>query len=414
MRTVLLSGADVWHELAAALRQRRRDVRPRVSRGGAYPLLRAATTVVLRDVAVQALVGDLLRGVPVAYATFVGYDEVAHHSGVERSDALDVLRRLDRQFARLVRVAALAPPPYDFVVLSDHGQSQGATFRQRYGTTLEEVVRAALAPGAAVVAVPVADEGSWSVTGALTDVAGGGDALARSVRIAARGHDDGGTLEVGQARVEEAGRTARDDRAGRADVVVLPSGNLALVYLLDGDRRATRAEIDARHPVLLETLRRHPGVGFVVVHDERDGPVVLGADGEHRLRDGVVIGTDPLAPFGPNAARHVLRHAGFAHAPDVVVNGMVDPATGEVAAFEELVGSHGGVGGDQAHPFALAPARFPVPAQEVVGAEAMHRVLKGWLAHVGQPVAGPAELAAPAEAAPAEAAPAEAAEPARG
>ena len=83
---------------------------------------------------------NLFAGTRVAYATFFGYDEVAHHSGIERGDAFRTLRAIDRQFARLERAAALGPRPYEFVVLADHGQSQGATFLQRYGLTLEEVV----------------------------------------------------------------------------------------------------------------------------------------------------------------------------------------------------------------------------------------------------------------------------------
>ena len=66
---------------------------------------------------------------PAVYATFSSYDEVAHHSGLERSDTMEALRKLDRQFGRIDRARAFAPRPYEFVVLSDHGQTQGATFR---------------------------------------------------------------------------------------------------------------------------------------------------------------------------------------------------------------------------------------------------------------------------------------------
>ncbi len=90
---------------------------------------------------------DIVEGVSVSYATFVGYDEVAHHSGIREPDALAVLKRHDRQLARLERATAQAPRPYHLVVLSDHGQTQGAPFRQRYGETLEDVVRGALGPG---------------------------------------------------------------------------------------------------------------------------------------------------------------------------------------------------------------------------------------------------------------------------
>ncbi len=140
MRTIVLSLADI------ALRalggpppapQRRRHV----DRSGLYPLIRASITVVMRDLITALLIADIVEGVPVSYATFVGYDEVAHHSGIREPDALAVLKRHDRQLARLERATTQSPRPYHLVVLSDHGQTQGAPFRQRYGETLEEVVQ---------------------------------------------------------------------------------------------------------------------------------------------------------------------------------------------------------------------------------------------------------------------------------
>ena len=116
-------------------------------RSRAYALIRAWATVVQRDLQVAAVVGDILAGRPTIYTTFLAYDEVAHHSGIERADSLAVLRDLDRQIARIARACAEAPRPYRLVVLSDHGQSQGETFRDRYGETLEEVVRAACDAG---------------------------------------------------------------------------------------------------------------------------------------------------------------------------------------------------------------------------------------------------------------------------
>jgi hypothetical protein len=47
-----------------------------------------------------------------------------------------------------------------------------------------------------------------------------------------------------------------------------------------------------------------------------------------------------------------------------------------------LVGCHGGMGGPQSHPFVLAPAGLAPPG-EVVGAEAMHRGFRSWLAGLG-------------------------------
>jgi hypothetical protein len=128
-RLALLFLIDLIAEARHAWLQRRRDEQPRVHRGGVYPLLRAVTTILMREISIHILIGDMIAGVPCVYTTFVGYDEVAHHSGVERPDAIDVLHKLDEQFDRLEDVLELTPRPYHFVILSDHGQSQGATFK---------------------------------------------------------------------------------------------------------------------------------------------------------------------------------------------------------------------------------------------------------------------------------------------
>ena len=112
-------------------------------------------------------------------------------------------------------------------------------------------------------------------------------------------------------------------------------------------------------------------------------PSSSGARGTHHLDEERIEGEDPLAPFGPNAAAHVRRTDGFVHCPDLLINASFSPDTEEVAAFEELVGSHGGMGGSQSFPFVLFPTALHYPDQEVVGAEHLHRVLRGWLVELG-------------------------------
>ena len=140
-RTLVLIVGEVLSERWSAFRQRRMDMQPRIKRGFAYALVRAWATVVQRDLQVNSIIADMYAGRPVAYTTFLAYDEVAHHSGIERPETLATLRRVDRQIARIAAASRDAPRAYRFVVLSDHGQSQGATFLDRYGLTLEELVR---------------------------------------------------------------------------------------------------------------------------------------------------------------------------------------------------------------------------------------------------------------------------------
>ncbi|WP_436960978.1 phage holin family protein [Streptomyces sp. SudanB182_2057] len=358
VRTALSFVAEVAREIGQSTRARLGRQRPRVGRGGLYPLVRAFATVVERDVVVAAVMGDMLAGRTAVYADLVAYDEVAHHSGPHGRDAEQVLRRLDRCLALLERVAEHAPRPYRIVVLSDHGQSPGETFRARYGLTLGDLVRAGCG-------LPVPRRARQTHSGAEARAA---------VRAALR------------RPVEEKGEDRRPAR--RREPVVLASGNLGLVSFPDVPHRMTKEEIDARHPALLTTLANHPGIGFLLVRSERHGGVVLGAHGAEIPLDRLDDEPGPLARFGPGAADAVRRTHSFPHTADIMVNSAYDPADGEVLAFEEQIGSHGGLGGAQSRPFLLSPVDLSPPAAdgaEPVGAERIHRILRRWLDELNGP-----------------------------
>jgi uncharacterized membrane protein YvlD (DUF360 family) len=348
-RTLVLVIWEILLELIAAARQRRRDVRPRGHRGGVYPLLRAGMCVWVRDLVIFSVLQDMLRGVPAVYATFASYDEVAHHSGLERPDTLEALRKLDQRLGMVERARRYAPRPYELVVLSDHGQTQGATFLQRNGYGLADLVERSLA-NRSVERIDAGDENATGVARAVDEATGRGDKPAN--------------LERGDAPEEKA--------------IVLGSGNLGLIYLMERPRRLALEEIQELHPELIPTLCSHPHIGFVLVRSEADGPLAIGASGIRRLADGSVIGDDPLQGFSATAERHLLRTDGFEHVADIMVNSFYDPVTEEGCAFEELISFHGGLGGSQTRPFILHPVRLPVPAEPLVGAEAVHGLLRGW------------------------------------
>ena len=380
-RTLVLAFADIGRERRAARAQVRDDVRPRMERGRSYAFARAWGTVVQRDLQVAAVVGDVLSGRPVIYTTFLAYDEVAHHSGIERHDALAVLRDLDRQICRIADACEEAPRPYRLVVLSDHGQSQGETFRDRYGQTLEDLVRSACDPDSVVAAEDGDDDSLSYMSAGLTEIARDDTAAARTVRRATRDRlADGAVVLDSESREDIA-----ESHSGEIpELSVMASGCLGLISFPREPGRVSLERIEELYPRLLPALREHPGIGFVLVRSEREGAVALGPRGTYFLDSNRVEGEDPLAPFGPNAADHLRRTDGFPHCADLMLNSTYWPEFDEVAAFEELVGSHGGMGGTQSFPFVLHPAELEWPAEEVVGAERVHRIFRGWLAGLGQ------------------------------
>lgn len=258
------------------------------------------------------------------------------------------------------------------MLLSDHGQSPGETFAARYGLTLKDLVRAGCG-----LPVPRRVRGTHSASEARD-----------AVRIA---------LHRPPAAVEPEAEQA----AKHSEPIVLASGNLGLISFPDLEGRASREQIDRRNPALLSTLANHPGIGFLLVRSEEHGSVVMGPGGMEVPVAELADGEGPLAAFSTGAAAAVRRTDTFPHVADIMVNSMYDPETGTVHAFEEQIGSHGGLGGEQSRPFLLWPRGMTDPLDIVaaeaaagaptppggglVGAEAVHRVLNRWLLEFSGP-----------------------------
>ncbi len=329
-RTLVLFGWEVILEWTAALRANRRDVQPRGHRGGIYPFMRAALCVFVRDLIVSGVLTDMMRGRPAVYATFSSYDEVAHHSGLERADTLEALRKLDDQFAHIEHACRYAPRPYEIVVLSDHGQTQGATFKQRNGYGLDELVERSLAQG--------------DVEG----IAGG----------------DEQSSMVGNAFSEATGKKAKRPKndVSDQDVVVLGSGNLGLVYLMEERRRLTLEEIESGTRSSYHALRAHPHVGWLLVARPSTGRSRSAPTAPTTSRRAASRARTRSRPSRRTAPQHLLRTDGFQHVADIMVGSFYDPELDEGCAFEELICFHGGIGGLQTRPFILHPVHLEVPA----------------------------------------------------
>ncbi len=383
LRAVILTVGEMVKEVFQARRQVRRGVEPRIHRGGSYVALRAVTNVLLRDLNVALVIEAMVRGSRSVYVDFVDYDEIAHHAGVTRAESLAALYGLDDALSSIEQVidSGVTPRPYHIVLVSDHGQSQGATFLQRYGSSLEQVVLEHLEGGTVTAATGEVE--AWGPVNVLLGQLSGQESVSGRLTRRAIGDRDPDALLGPDA-------STRRERGGDqpAEITVVGSGNLGGVWFSRYADRLGAGDIERHHPGLLTALSRHPGIGFVVVMGDA-GPIALGADGTHELATGEVVGVDPLAPFGPNAREDFLRVCSFTDAPDIYVNSLYDPVLDEVAAFEELVGCHGGLGGWQTRPLLVHPADWTLDADlldeqgRLRGAEMVHRQLVRWLERLG-------------------------------
>ena len=347
-RIVLLFLAEMILEIISQIKHRVLNIRPRIKRGISYIIVRAVTNVFLREINTSTLVGDMLVGdIDVAYSTYLGYDEIAHHSGVRDEDSWFALKGMDKQIRRLVTATKYTPRDYQFVIQSDHGQTNGATFKQRYGESFEDFVKSLLPKDMKMFAKMSSNE----------------DHYAESFIPFTKNNDD----LIDEKEMEE---------LGDSEVIVLASGNLAMIYLTQWSHRLTYEEINEFLPELIPGIINNEYIGFIVVKSSEHGNLAIGKNGTYYLDSDEIEGENPLEGFGENIVRHIKRNVSFTYTPDILVNSFYDAENDEVCAFEELVGSHGGAGGSQSEPFILYPSDWDIGCDEIIGAENIYRILK--------------------------------------
>ena len=386
-RSLVVLTKQMVIELYQGQRQRQRHMRPRVRRGAVFALERAVSTALLGDPTVAIVTEQIALGARVIYVDFVNYDELAHHAGPSREESMQTLGGFDGLVQFFLDVIRETGRDYQIAIVSDHGQSQGATFAQLAGLTLQEVVaqltvdvvtRPDAAQAVKISADPMPAERWGSANLLLTGVARSEGAAARAVTRAHAGAAPDAEITVGPPRAN-----APVTPVHEAAVVIAASGSLAHVYLRAVPGRASREEIDALYPRLIEGLAQHPFIGAVMVRSAPAGTlVVLGTDGWRMLTaDGAVggHGEDPLAVFGPQAAADLHALDGRLHVGDLVLLGRYDPTSEEVAAFEDLVGSHGGLGGGQTGAVLVHPSSWSAPSGRDLRGTDVYELLRGQL-----------------------------------
>ena len=366
MRAFVRTIAEIVKERFQARRQVRRDLMPRVHRGWTFAVLRAATNVLGRDLNTAIITEEMRKGTRSIYVDYVDYDEIAHHAGIFRPESLAALDGLDRVLGTLERLAESGARRYHFVIVSDHGQSQGQVFADRYGIDLATLCGTLMEEQVESVDAPV--EG-WGRAEAVADGMGTSGVTGRFAGRASDVTQRHPTTRRPQPRPTSAcwalatsGCSTSTSRPGSPSTTS-PSGGRPWCPASP----PTRAS--ASWPASTQPAARG--------RSAREGRIALDT--------GEVQGSDPLAPYGESAARLLCRAVLLAEAPDLYMNSTVDADTLDIAAFEPLVGAHGGLGGWQDRAVLLVPKELAgvLPQERIEGADHLHRVLVGMLESLG-------------------------------
>ena len=453
-RILILFIIDMIMEFASRMRHLFKNIQPRLKwRGLAYYVARAGTNVAMREATTFTLIGDIIAGnYNVIYATYMGYDEIAHHSGVEDFDAFYSLRQIDRQFKRLENAIEKSNRKYKVIVLSDHGQSNGVTFKEKYGESLNDLVKDLLPDDITIHSILHSNDDHFREKYSLKPYVE--DNLEKVDKRIEKSIDNtkeriDNTIDNTKERIDNTKEkidTRIDNTKERIDsrldfeisprerfneiknnsttleyfnklkseksflnsdepfskrlnnistdlnlniklsnkttvskesaqTIVLASGNLGLIYFTDWSDRMTYEQIEDAFPGLINGLAHHEGIGFVMVKSDIYDTIVLSDDDVLYLDTEEYYGNHFLDKFGENTIRKLKRTDGFAHVPDILVNSSYDIESDEVHAFEELIGSHGGAGGNQQYPFILYPSEWTLK-EEIFGSENVYKFFK--------------------------------------
>ena len=326
-RIVALFLADIIREIWSQIVHSVKNIRPRIKRGIVYIPTRAATNVFMREINTSTLIGDMMIGdIDVAYSTYLGYDEIAHHSGVRDNDAWFALREMDKQIKHLTDANKYCPRDVKSLLPEDMTMFAKMTSNDDH-------------------------------------FAGDYTPFSRKNK------------KIKKEKEEQ-------KELSDSEVIVLASGNLAMIYLTQWSKRLTYEELNNYFPELIPGIINNEYVGFILVKSKEHGDLAIGKNGTYYLESDEIEGENPLEGFGNNITRHLKRTSSFEHTPDILVNSFYDEEADEVCAFEELVGSHGGAGGDQSKPFILYPSSWKVSDEEIIGAENIYKLIKENLAEL--------------------------------
>lgn len=378
MRALVLSIGEMIKEVYQAERQKLRNFQPRVNRKASYIVLRAVTNVLLRDLQTAIVVDQMMQGSNSIYVDYVDYDEIAHHAGIARPESLAALTGLDQTVGMLTKAAKYTPRPYHIILLSDHGQSQGQTFKQlNEGKNLEQVLGNILdSPAVRSSTSPVEQQSASQLLSAY--MASGKGAIGSTARRFGKSHQ----------RKASNNQSPETKSTAKAEAIVTGSGNLGNIWLKHFKKRPSRQQIESRYPGLFEKLLQTPGIGLVLVSDGKAGPVCLGKQGQIDLLTEKVQGNNPLGSYKNIRIKDLLNLARKTNSPDIQIISSKHPGSGEVYAFEELVGNHGGIGGWQTEAILVYPKELAINRNfyengELYDSTTIHKIFVEWLTKAG-------------------------------
>ncbi|MCA1555001.1 MAG: alkaline phosphatase family protein, partial [Chloroflexi bacterium] len=293
-----------------------------------YVLTNVMEEIFLHQLTRYATTQAMREAYPIIYSAFYSYDSMAHAFGPEADYSFRSLRQIDRSIRRIASWRQRAPRDYELLVLSDHGQTESLTFNEKTGRSLGQYVCEFL---------PACEIDEYN------------------------------------------GRKFTPTRQPESHVVLTYSGGLAHLYFKDVPTRMTQPQIEEQFPQFIQNVAQIPGIGFVMVRGENGSDVIITRD--NMLCLGEQAGSSAstvqfLSRFDdPNiVASQLHKLNSFRRSGDLIIFGEYDGQ--QQVNFENQIGGHGSLGGEQMFPFVLAKREWAFDTSRVSEACELYPQLK--------------------------------------
>lgn len=252
---------------------------------------------------------EIMRNTKKIFVDFLLYDEYAHEYGPLHPTSLSTLRLIDRYIKRIIRTANDSEKKYEFIILSDHGQSESIPYDKIADQSIADIISAL-------------SDGSYSVIKTF-----------------------GGFIPQSTTSKE---------------LYVVPAGSTLQLYFSRYLKTSCyESELEKEFPGFIKKILTSTAFGWVLVRRSDTSWVLYGKHGSIILSKGspsAVHGNPfPLMKEGEIAdtIKSFEYYSTFSNNGDLVLFGDV-PVKDKVYAFEKNHGNHGGFYGAMVKPFIMS------------------------------------------------------------
>ncbi|MCK5504733.1 MAG: hypothetical protein KAJ10_06200 [Thermodesulfovibrionia bacterium] len=313
---------------------------------GIFPIIRLLNNVIFRELETMGAVTDIMRGVPAVYLTYNGYDEMAHHRGPRFFGSFRALHGIDRQLRKIERASrSSSMRQYDLFIFSDHGQTASTPFLHLYGERLADLIQMVTSETLEITEFHSPEEVMLHEGSKYMEEFG-----LILPRLFFKLLDSTHRCFF----MEEEGTIPFDWGAEKEQVVISDSGPLSHLYFNFKTERIPTAEIETKYPALLPSLIEHPGIGLIIGRDEKGIAQIIKWD--KTLSEG--------------DRDHLLALSREEKSGDIILQGAFDGR--KIVNFEEQLSGHGGIGGEQNHPFFLIPPESSLGDKPIKGVQGLY------------------------------------------